>query len=97
MAVASSTEDNRFEPVSVKEIGKIEIEEITAVQLEIVQHGVEMGSGQVRCEFSEWDPVSELVPDGDGLLVAMLSDNTIPAGRVLRRIERQAAARQSAA
>jgi acetoacetate decarboxylase len=77
--------------------GEIEIEEITAVQLEIVQHRVEMGSGQVRCQFSEWDPVSELVPDSDGPLVAIVSDNTIPAGRVLQRIERKASARQSAA
>ncbi|MBI4515604.1 MAG: acetoacetate decarboxylase family protein [Deltaproteobacteria bacterium] len=69
--------------------GEIEIEEITAVQLELKQHSVEMGQGRVRCEFSELDPLAELVPDGDGPLLAILSDNTIPAGRVLRRIDRR--------
>jgi len=76
--------------------GEIEIEEITAVQLEIVQKRVEMGSGRVQCEFSELDPVSALVPDSDGPLIAIVSDNTIPAGRVLGRIERKAPARSAA-
>jgi acetoacetate decarboxylase len=76
--------------------GEIEIEEITAVQLEVVPHQVEMGSAQVRCEPSEWDPVSELVPDSEGPLIAMVSDNTIPAGRVLQRIERKGSARSAA-
>ncbi|MFN8546210.1 MAG: acetoacetate decarboxylase family protein [Candidatus Binatia bacterium] len=76
--------------------GEIEIEEITATQLEVVPRQVEMGSGQVRCEASEWDPVSELVPDGEGPLIAIVSDNTIPAGRVLKRIDRTGSARRSA-
>lgn len=71
--------------------GNIEIEEITATQLEIVQHSVEMGSGRVQCESSEWDPVSDLVPDSDGPLIAIVSDNTIPDGRVLKRIDRRRA------
>jgi len=76
--------------------GEIEIEEITAAQLEVVPHQVEVGSAQVRCEASEFDPISELVPDSDGPLIVMLSDNTIPAGRVLQRIKRKRAARSAA-
>ncbi len=72
--------------------GEIEIEEITAVDLTIEQREVEMGSGSVSCEPSELDPLSRLVPASGGPLIAILSDNTIPAGRVLRRIERGAAA-----
>jgi acetoacetate decarboxylase len=76
--------------------GEIEIEEITATQLELVQHEVEVGFGRVRCESSRWDPVSELVPDSEGPMVAIVSDNTIPAGTVLQRIDRKAAARAAA-
>jgi acetoacetate decarboxylase len=72
--------------------GEIEVEEITAVDLDIVTHEVEMGFGRVHCEPSDLDPVADLVPDAEGPLLAIRSDNTIPAGRVLRRIERAAAA-----
>jgi len=76
--------------------GEIEIEEITEVQIEVVPKQMEIGSAQVRCEPSQWDPVSELVPDSEGVLIAMVSDNTIPEGRVLQRIERKASARSAA-
>ncbi len=74
--------------------GEIEVEEITAVDLGIVQRQAEMGSGRVRCEPSEFDPLADLIPEGEGPLVAILSDNTIPDGRVLQRIDRGAAARE---
>lgn len=67
--------------------GEIEIEEITATHLDIVPQKVEMGMGSLRCSPSEDDPVSELVPDSDGPLIILKSDNTIPAGKVLKRIE----------
>ncbi len=76
--------------------GEIEIEEITAVQLEITQRETEMGTGRVRCESSEWDPLADLIPDSEGPLVAIVSDNTIPAGRVLQRIDRRVSARSAA-
>ena len=71
--------------------GEIEIEEITATQLELVQREVEIGSGTVRCEASELDPLAELIPESHGPLIAIVSDNTIPAGEVLQRIDRRAA------
>lgn len=77
--------------------GEIEVEEITAVELEIAQREVEVGSGRVACEASELDPLARLIPAAAGPLVAVLSDNTIPAGTVLRRIDRGAARRASAA
>jgi acetoacetate decarboxylase len=75
--------------------GEIEIEEITAVELDIVQREVEMGFGRVRCEASELDPLAALIPESEGPMVAIVSDNTIPAGRVLRRIDRTAPAAES--
>jgi acetoacetate decarboxylase len=77
--------------------GEIEIEEITATQLEIKQHSVEMGHGSVCCEFSELDPLADLIPDSEGPLIAIVSDNTILAGNVLRRIERHPAAQRKGA
>jgi len=68
--------------------GEIEIEEITAVELEVVPREAELGRGRVRCEPSADDPVAALVPPSEGMLVVMLSDNTIPAGTVLERIDR---------
>lgn len=68
--------------------GEIEVEEITAVDLDIVPHEVEMGVGRLCCEPSDLDPLADLIPDVEGPLLAMRSDNTIPAGRVLQRIER---------
>jgi len=71
--------------------GEIEIEEITSVQLEIEPRQQEIGQARVHCEKSDWDPVAELVPDCEGALIVMLSDNTIPPGRVLKRIDGRAA------
>lgn len=74
--------------------GEIEIEEITSVQLEIEQRQVEVGFGRLTCEDSDLDPVARLVPDSEGPLLAILSDNTIPAGTVLKRIERETHAKR---
>ena len=51
-----------------------------------------MGHAKVACCHSDLDPVADLVPDTEGMLIMMLSDNTIPAGKVLRRIDRRQAA-----
>ncbi len=69
--------------------GEIEVEEITAVDLDLQTRGAEIGRARVRCEDSADDPVAELVPESEGPLIVLLSDNTIPAGRVLQRIERK--------
>lgn len=69
--------------------GGVAIEEITSTQLEIVPHEVEIGQAKIRCEPSEYDAVADLVPDFEGTMIMMLSDNTIPAGKVLKRIKRQ--------
>jgi len=69
--------------------GEIEIEQITSVQLDIVPHQVEMGTGRVSCETSEFDPLSDLISESEGPLIVMLSDNTIPNGQVLERIDRE--------
>lgn len=69
--------------------GEIEVEEITAVQLEIVTHEAEIGRGSVRCTPCADDPVADLVPNAEGPLFVVRSDNTIPAGTVLKRIERK--------
>ena len=69
--------------------GEIEIEEITAVDIDVQTRSAEIGRGRVHCEASADDPVAELVPDSEGPMIVLLSDNTIPAGRVLERIERK--------
>jgi len=69
--------------------GGIAIEEITSTQLEIVPRQVEIGQAKIHCEPSESDAVAELVPDFEGTMIMMLSDNTIPAGKVLKRVERK--------
>lgn len=69
--------------------GEIEIEEITAVDLDLRVRSAEMGRARLRCEASADDPVADLVPESEGPLIVMVSDNTIPAGRVLQRIERK--------
>jgi len=71
--------------------GEIEIEEITACPIDIDVKTSEMGTATLRTGGSQYDPVSALVPDSDGVLIAMVSDNTIGAGEVLRRIDRSAA------
>jgi len=69
--------------------GEIEIEEITAVDIDVQTREAAIGRGRVHCEASADDPVAELVPDSEGPMIVLLSDNTIPAGRVLERIERK--------
>jgi acetoacetate decarboxylase len=69
--------------------GEIEVEEITAVDLELEPRAAEIGRGRVRCDPSAHDPLAELVPESEGPLIMLLSDNTIPPGRVLQRIERK--------
>lgn len=71
--------------------GEIEIEEITSVTLDVVPHEAEIGTATVRGDDSDLDPVARLVPGSEGILIAMMSDNTIPAGSVLRRIDRATA------
>jgi acetoacetate decarboxylase len=69
--------------------GEIEIEEITKVQLEIIPREQEIGQAQLRSEPSDLDPIADLVPEAEGAMIVMLSDNTIPAGEVLKQIKRQ--------
>ncbi len=69
--------------------GEIEIEEITKVQIELIPREQEIGQAQIRCEPSDLDPVADLVPEAEGAMIVMLSDNTIPAGEVLKRIKRE--------
>jgi acetoacetate decarboxylase len=69
--------------------GEIEIEEITKVQVELIPRGQEIGQAQIRCEPSDLDPVADLIPEAEGAMIVMLSDNTIPAGEVLKQIKRE--------
>lgn len=66
----------------------IEVEEITSTQLEIVTHRVEIGSARLTTHPSSSSPVGDVVPSAEGMMVVVGSDNTIPAGEVLLRIER---------
>ena len=68
---------------------EVEIEEITSSQLEIVPSDVVVGTGTIRTASSEDDPVGALVPASAGPLVAMVSDNTIPLGEVVHRVDRR--------
>jgi len=70
--------------------GGIAIEQITRTQLEIVTREQELGHAKIRCQSSEFDAVAELVPDAEGPMIMLLSDNTIPAGEVLKEIKREA-------
>jgi acetoacetate decarboxylase len=69
--------------------GEIEIEEITRVQIEVVPREQEIGQAQLRCEPSDFDPVADLVPEAEGAMIVLLSDNTIPAGDVLKQVKRE--------
>ena len=69
--------------------GEIEIEEITAVDLDLQTRSAEIGRARIHSEPSDDDPIADLVPESEGPLIVLLSDNTIPAGRVLQRIERK--------
>ncbi len=70
---------------------QMEVEEVTSTRLEIVPSDVSVGTGSITTASSEDDPLGELVPATSGPIVAMVSDNTIPAGEVVRRIGRRAA------
>jgi acetoacetate decarboxylase len=72
--------------------GEIAIEEITKTQVEISPREQELGKATLRCEASDLDPLADLVPEGESAMVVMLSDNTIPAGEVLKQIKRRAPA-----
>lgn len=65
----------------------IEVEEVTSTSLEVVPQSVEVGAAKVVASSSEDDPVATILPSIDGPFVAMVSDNTIPCGTVVRRIE----------
>ena len=69
--------------------GEIEIEEITKTQIELIPREQEIGQARIRCEPSEYDPIADLIPEDEGAMIVMLSDNTIPAGEVLKRIKRE--------
>jgi acetoacetate decarboxylase len=69
---------------------EIEVEEITSSTLEIAPSEMAVGVGRLRTASSEDDPVAMLVPDGSGPLIAMVSDNTIPLGEVVHRIDDRA-------
>lgn len=72
--------------------GGVAIEEITKTQIEIRPREQEIGQARFRAWSSEWDALADIVPDGEGPLIVMLSDNTIPAGETLKQIKREAAA-----
>jgi acetoacetate decarboxylase len=69
--------------------GEIEIEEITRVQIEVIPREREIGQARIRSEPSDLDPIADLVPEAEGVMIVMLSDNTIPAGEVLKQMKRE--------
>jgi acetoacetate decarboxylase len=69
---------------------EIEVEEITSSQLEIAPSDVAMGTGRVTATSSEDDPVGDLIVASAGPIVALTSDNTIPLGEVVHRIDHRA-------
>jgi acetoacetate decarboxylase len=69
---------------------EIEVEEITSSTLDILPSEMAVGRGTMRTDSSEDDPVSALVPGASGPLVTMVSDNTIPLGEVVHRIDHRA-------
>jgi acetoacetate decarboxylase len=69
--------------------GEIEIEEITKAQIEIIPREQEIGQARICSEPSDLDPIADLVPEAEGPMIVMLSDNTIPAGEVLKQIKRE--------
>jgi len=66
---------------------EIEVEEVTSTALEILPQTVEVGSAKVLSDSSEDDPVATILPSVAAPFVAMVSDNTIPCGSVLRRVD----------
>ncbi len=69
---------------------EIEVEEITSTSLEIVPSDVAFGLATIRTASSEDDPIATLVPNGSAALVSLVSDNTIPVGEVVHRIDHRA-------
>lgn len=68
---------------------EIEVEEVTLTRLEIVPQTTEIGTGRVHTASSDDDALADLVPDSEGPMIAIVSDNTIPVGEVLRRVDRR--------
>lgn len=68
----------------------IEVEEITSTLLEIVTRGAELGTAKLKTHPSASNPLAALVGEAEGMMVVLASDNTIPAGDVLVRIDRGA-------
>jgi len=68
----------------------IEVEEITSTRLEIAILGAELGTAKLQTHPSDANPVAALVAEAEAMMVVLHSDNTIPAGEVLLRIDRGA-------
>ncbi len=66
--------------------GEVVIEQITSSRLEIVPRRMELGTGRLTTASSDTDPLGRLVPASEGPLVALLSDNTIPAAEVAKEL-----------
>ena len=92
MAVESQAEMAQRPMINYKLIpgpaGEIEIEEITSTPSGLLSREMEVGTAKLTSDFAAADPVARLVPDSEGLLVLTLGDNTLPAGEVLVRIDR---------
>jgi hypothetical protein len=63
--------------------------EITKCQIELIPREQEIGQATIRCEPSDLAPIVDLIPEEEGAMIVMLSDNTIPAGEVLKQIKRE--------
>lgn len=68
----------------------IEVEEITSTLLEVVTHGAELGTAKLKTHASATNPLAALIGEAEGMMVVLASDNTIPAGEVLVRVDRGA-------
>ena len=66
---------------------EIEVEEVIATTLEIVPSAIEVGMGTLVAASSEDDPVASVVPSAGGPFAALVSDNTIPCGTVVHRVD----------
>ncbi len=62
------------------------IEQITSSRLEIVPRRMELGAGRLTTASTDTDPLGRLVPPSEGPLVALRSDNTIPAAEVAKEL-----------
>ncbi len=66
--------------------GEVVIEQITSSCLEIVPRRMELGTGRLTTASPDTDPLGRLVPASEGPLVALRSDNTIPAAEVAKEL-----------